>query len=206
MANMRLQFQSNLFGTMAFTQPFITYFREHRAGHIINISSVGSTSFTPSWAAYCATKAAMDVYSDILASELFLFNVRVSTILPGTFRTNIFTSHPAYVTNGQPPKVPATKIYTDPVTQGFNSINSEVDVVRPSGVVGDVEKLAIRVYEVGAGVGLTQEVVEQNSRANWIRIPLGSDSGERLIGKYTDNLENVKAFEAIWRSTDRKLE
>ena len=71
-----------------------------------------------------------------------------------------------------------------------------------SSKLGDVEKLAERIYEVGAGVGLAHRVIEGRPEMDWIRIPLGSESGEKLMWKHQDNMENVKAYEEIWRSAD----
>jgi NAD(P)-dependent dehydrogenase (short-subunit alcohol dehydrogenase family) len=202
---MRKQFQSNLFGTMAFTQPFITHFRTRRAGHIINISSAGSVSPVPAWSVYSATKAALDTFSDVLAQELSLFGVRVSVVLPGYFPTDIFVNNPSYNKDGAGAQAPASKIYTDPVTQGYDSMTLIPRQGEATGLVGDVDKLAARVFEAGAGTGLSQQVLEEHSRAEWIRIPMGTEAGQRLIQKWQDNLDNVKAYEAIWRSTDKEI-
>jgi short-subunit dehydrogenase len=205
MENMRKQFQSNLFGTMAFTQPFITHFRTRRAGHIVNMSSVGSVIHGPAWSVYCATKSALDAFSDALAQELSLFGVRISIIMPGYFPTDIFFNNPSYNKDGAGAQVPASKIYTDPVTQGYNSMTLTPSQSEAAGVAGDVDKLAARVFEVVARTGLSQQVVEEHSSAEWIRIPAGTECGKGLIRKLQNDLDNVKAYEAIWRSTDKEI-
>ena len=96
MQELRTSFQINFFSHIAFTQPFITHMRTRRTGHIVNISSVGSLWNPGSWGAYTATKAAIDAITDTLTKELAAFNVRVLSILPGYFETNIFLSHPLY--------------------------------------------------------------------------------------------------------------
>ena len=204
MQNMRRQFQSNLFGTMAFTQPFIAHFRTRRAGHIINISSPGSIIPTPAWGVYCATKAALDLFTETLAIELKLFGVHVSLVTPGIFQTKIFSGHPSYAQEGEKPHSALSTVYTDPVTQGYNSIHNIVHQAEAHGLFVDVETLAVRIYEVGAGVGLVQKLVEEQSKPDWIRIPLGSHCGEEVLRRYKDKVENLEAYEAIWRSADLK--
>jgi NAD(P)-dependent dehydrogenase (short-subunit alcohol dehydrogenase family) len=202
---MRKQFQSNLFGTMAFTQPFITHFRTRHAGHIINISSYTSVSCSPAWSIYGATKSALDTFSDVLAKELSLFGVRVSIVMPGYFPTDIFLKNPSYDKDGAGAQIPLSTIYTDPVTQGYNTVSTAPQIFEALGEVGDIDKLAMRVFEIGAGIGLSEQVMEPHLVAGWIRIPCGTDSAQRLISKWQDNIDNVKAYEAIWRSTDKEI-
>lgn len=206
MGNIRRQFQVNFFSALAFTQPFITHFRTRRTGCILNVSSVCSLPSPPCWAAYSASKAAIDAFSDTLASELHLFGVRVYDILPGCFFTNIWQANAAYAANlsdrGTAAHL-ASKVYTDPETQGFDSINTLPRMSAASGMFGDPDKFAARLYEIVAGVGLAGEVMGQREeRVPWIRIPLGTDSGTIILSKVEEIAENIKAYEALWRSIE----
>ncbi|KAI0090609.1 NAD-P-binding protein [Irpex rosettiformis] len=204
--NIRRQFQENLFGIVAFTQPFIAHFRVRRSGHIINISSMASHMNHPSLGAYCASKSAIDSFSESLAKEVSMFGVRVHIIEPGYFPTNIFVTHPNYTPgNASLQHVPVapglSKIYTD-TAQGYNVLNIMPRMGEATGRVGDVDVLARRVYEVVTDTGMAREL-EVNERPR-LRIPLGSDSGEGISSSLKAAIENHQAIEPIWRSTDIK--
>lgn len=123
-------------------QPLITHFRTRRSGHILNISSVGSMTSYPSFAAYTGSKAALDSFTDALYHELAPFGVRVHLILPGYFPTNIFVSHPQYSDSG-PQEVPValglSEVYTKQ-SQGYNLINALPRASEAMGLVGDMCK------------------------------------------------------------------
>lgn len=206
----RAVFQTNFFGLLAFTQPFITHFRMRRTGHILNVSSVGGSVAFPSWGAYCASKAALDSLSDILSSELKLFGVRVLVIKPGNFPSAIWAK--ATVSNlvdGEGPSEQMQTVYTDPETQGYDSSRHLQKLAHQSGQFGDPEKYAQRVYEVVSGTGLAEKVVARPAtEGNWNgpwelnRVPLGSDSYELLKKRWEIDGENLRVFESISRSTD----
>jgi len=56
-------------------------------GWIINISSLSSTGPFANGAAYCASKSAVNTFSDALMQEVRYDNVRVATVLPGSVNT-----------------------------------------------------------------------------------------------------------------------
>jgi NAD(P)-dependent dehydrogenase (short-subunit alcohol dehydrogenase family) len=85
---MRRQFDVNVFGAVAVTKAFVPYFRQRRAGHIINITSMGGTITLPGIAYYCGSKFALEGISDTLSKELQPFNVFVTAVAPGSFRTD----------------------------------------------------------------------------------------------------------------------
>jgi NAD(P)-dependent dehydrogenase (short-subunit alcohol dehydrogenase family) len=63
-------------------------------GSIVNISSIGAEFPSPSNAPYAASKAALNTLTMALARE-FGPKVRVNTIMPGSFRTDIAKAWPA---------------------------------------------------------------------------------------------------------------
>lgn len=85
---MRRQFDVNVFGAVAVTKAFVPYFRKRRAGHIINITSMGGTITMPGIAYYCGSKFALEGISDTLAKELLPFDIFVTAVAPGSFRTD----------------------------------------------------------------------------------------------------------------------
>lgn len=55
LAEMRQQFEVNVFGAVAVTKAFLPYFRRRRAGHILNITSMGGHITMPGIAYYCGS-------------------------------------------------------------------------------------------------------------------------------------------------------
>ncbi|TBU71094.1 short-chain dehydrogenase/reductase [Pseudomonas daroniae] len=86
--DMRRQFDVNVFGAVAVIKAFLPYFRKRRAGHILNITSMGGTITMPGIAYYCGSKFALEGISDTLSKELQPFNIFVTAVAPGSFRTD----------------------------------------------------------------------------------------------------------------------
>lgn len=86
--DMRRQFDVNVFGAVAVTKAFVPYFRKRRTGHILNITSMGGTITMPGIAYYCGSKFALEGISDTLSKELLPFNIFVTAVAPGSFRTD----------------------------------------------------------------------------------------------------------------------
>lgn len=79
----RAIFESNTFGPIALIQAFLPQFRERKTGVIINVSSTVTLKTLPLLAAYTASKAALNAFSECLALELRPFDIRVNIVLPG---------------------------------------------------------------------------------------------------------------------------
>ncbi|WP_434710409.1 oxidoreductase [Pseudomonas sp. R1-1] len=88
LAEMRRQFDVNVFGAVAVTKAFVPYFRQRRAGHIVNITSMGGYITMPGIAYYCGSKFTLEGISDTLSKELAPFNIFVTAVAPGSFRTD----------------------------------------------------------------------------------------------------------------------
>jgi short-subunit dehydrogenase len=87
-AEMRRQYETNVFGLMAVTRAFLPRMIERKAGRIINVSSVGGRLTLPYFGVYNSTKYAVESLSDALRYELRPFGIDVSLIEPGVIRTN----------------------------------------------------------------------------------------------------------------------
>lgn len=203
MDDIRRQFQTNLFGPIAFTKPFITHFRTRRAGDIINVSSISSMTSWPSFAAYTGSKAGVDSFTDALAQELAPFGVRVHLVLPGYFPTNIFVNHPKYSDAPDSSAVPIaeglSEIYTED-SQGYNLINVLPRWAESVGYGGDMDTFSARIYEIVTDTGFAKDL--KINEQPWLRIPMGRDCGENVPKKLESILENFRAVEPLWRSTD----
>lgn len=87
-AEIRAQFEANVFGLFAITQAILPGMRERRRGHILNISSVAGFIGFPGSAFYAATKHAVEGWSDALDAEVAPLGIRSICIEPGPFRTD----------------------------------------------------------------------------------------------------------------------
>jgi NAD(P)-dependent dehydrogenase (short-subunit alcohol dehydrogenase family) len=77
----------NLTGVFNCCKAAIPHLRKRGGGWIVNISSLSSTGPFPGGAAYVASKAGVNAFSDALMQELRNDNIRVTTILPGSVAT-----------------------------------------------------------------------------------------------------------------------
>ena len=79
--------ETNLSGTFFCCHAAIPHLRNRDGSWIINISSLAGKNPFPSGAAYCASKAAVNAFSEALMQEVRHDNIRVSYILPGSVST-----------------------------------------------------------------------------------------------------------------------
>jgi NAD(P)-dependent dehydrogenase (short-subunit alcohol dehydrogenase family) len=91
-AEMRRQYDTNVFGLMNVIRAFLPAMRARRAGRIINVSSVGGRITLPYFGVYNSTKYAVESLSDALRFELRAFGIDVVLIEPGVIRTQFETT------------------------------------------------------------------------------------------------------------------
>jgi NAD(P)-dependent dehydrogenase (short-subunit alcohol dehydrogenase family) len=86
----REQFEVNVFGLMDMTRAVLPHFRKNRAGMIVNISSRAGLVGMPMISLYCASKFALEGFSEALALELASQNITVKIVEPsgGVASTN----------------------------------------------------------------------------------------------------------------------
>jgi NAD(P)-dependent dehydrogenase (short-subunit alcohol dehydrogenase family) len=84
----RAQVDTNFFGVVRLTRAALPVMREQRAGHIIQISSVGGRMATPGLAAYQSAKWAVGGFSSVLAAEVAPLGIKVTVLEPGGMRTD----------------------------------------------------------------------------------------------------------------------
>lgn len=87
LAQVRRQFETNVFGLMRMCQLVLPGMRRQRWGRIVNVGSMGGRLTFPGGGAYHATKHAVEAISDALRFEVRGFGVRVSLIEPGLILT-----------------------------------------------------------------------------------------------------------------------
>lgn len=85
------QMNANVYGVYRITKAFAPLIIESK-GRISVIGSIAGTLSDATWGPYSMTKHAMEAYADALADEMKQFDVSVSLIQPGTYRSNIALS------------------------------------------------------------------------------------------------------------------
>ncbi|XTZ37246.1 oxidoreductase [Salmonella enterica] len=86
--DMRHQFDVNVFGAVAMIKALLPFMRQRRRGYIINITSMGGFITMPGISYYCGSKFALEGISETLSKELAPFNIHVTAVAPGSFRTD----------------------------------------------------------------------------------------------------------------------
>lgn len=88
LAELRRQFDVNVFGAVAMTKAVVPFMRTRRRGRILNITSMGGHITMPGIAYYCGSKFALEGISEALGKELAPFGIAVTAVAPGSFRTD----------------------------------------------------------------------------------------------------------------------
>ena len=86
--DLRHQFEVNVFGAMQLCREVIPTMRAQHSGRIVNVSSLAGKVSVPLMGAYCASKFALEGFSDALRAELKPAGIRVAIVEPGPVATN----------------------------------------------------------------------------------------------------------------------
>ena len=92
MDTIRRMMEVNYFGHVAITKKLIPLLIKKRDSRVINVCSMCGFLNIPGSAAYCASKFALESFSDCLRREMVAWGLRVSIIEPGTIRTTMTDS------------------------------------------------------------------------------------------------------------------
>ncbi|MBV8300351.1 MAG: SDR family oxidoreductase [Candidatus Dormibacteraeota bacterium] len=165
----------NYFGAVALILAVIPGMRERKDGHIINISSIGAQAYPPRFAAYVASKNALDAFSRCFEPEVAADGIAITTIHMPLVRT---------------PMIEPTGLY-----RNFPTISSDeaAEMV--------VEALIKRPHEVSTRVGKFGELVSAVSPTLHQLVMAGAyhllpDSTRREAGKEDADEEQPVSPEA----------
>ena len=172
-------FATNVFGLLGVTRAVLPHMRRQRSGHIINLSSVGGYTGYPGWGVYGATKFAVEGISEALAAEAAPLGIKVTVVEPGFFRTNFLDetslSRTAQQIDDYRDSVGKTRAHAADVNGGQR---------------GDPRKLA------QAFIALV------NAKNPPLRLPLGSDTVERIETKNAFVTKELAEWRSVATSTD----
>ncbi|MES2801161.1 MAG: SDR family NAD(P)-dependent oxidoreductase, partial [Bdellovibrionota bacterium] len=82
--------QINVVAVIKMTQVILPFLKKAEQGRIVNISSVSGQNGTPYLGVYCASKHAIEGFSESLRRELSLYGMKVSIVAPGSVKTAIW--------------------------------------------------------------------------------------------------------------------
>ncbi|MBI4954123.1 MAG: SDR family oxidoreductase [Myxococcales bacterium] len=110
-ADLRAQFETNVFGLMAVTRAFLPAMMARRSGRVVNVSSVGGRLTLPLFGVYNATKYAVESLSDALRIELRPFGIQVSLVEPGPIKTEFADRTMSAIARYRDPSSPYAPVY-----------------------------------------------------------------------------------------------
>ena len=87
-ADWRLMFDTNVTGIFNATRAALPHLRARGRGWIINVSSLSGSNPFATGAAYCATKAAVNAFTEALMQEVRHDGIRVAAVAPGSVDTS----------------------------------------------------------------------------------------------------------------------
>jgi NAD(P)-dependent dehydrogenase (short-subunit alcohol dehydrogenase family) len=84
---LRAQMELNFFAAAEMTRDVLPHMRGRGAGHVLNLTSIGGLISIGGFGAYCASKFALEAWTEALADEVAGFGLKVTLVEPGNFRT-----------------------------------------------------------------------------------------------------------------------
>jgi NAD(P)-dependent dehydrogenase (short-subunit alcohol dehydrogenase family) len=172
-------YEVNVFGMLNITRAVLPYMRKQRAGHVINISSVGGLSAYYGWGLYGSTKFAIEGITEAMAQELAPLGIHATVVAPGFFRTNFLDE--SSLTRS------ANVIADYAETVGaMRQFATEVNYKQP----GDPEKLAQAFIKLAAA---------ENPP---VHLPLGNDTLKRFREKTAAFEKDIEDWYDVVTGTD----
>jgi short-subunit dehydrogenase len=178
LADMRRQFDVNVFGAVAVAKAVLPYMRTRRRGHILNITSMGGFITMPGIAYYCGSKFALEGISEALGKEVKPFGIHVTAVAPGSFRTDWAGRSMSRTARS----IPDYDALFDPIRKAREEKSGKQ--------LGDPAKAARAMLAAIA------------SDAPPTHLLLGSDALALVREKISTLADEIQAWEAVTRSTD----
>ncbi|MBX4892997.1 oxidoreductase [Rhizobium bangladeshense] len=175
---MRRQFDVNVFGAVAVAKAFLPRFRERRRGFIVNVTSMGGMITMPGIGYYCGSKFALQGISEVMRSEMAPFGVHVTTLCPGSFRTDW---------------AGRSMVRTDRSIADYDALFNPVREARQavSGKqLGNPDKLAVAVLDL----------IESDNPPP--QLLLGSDAFKHVSDRIERLQQELEAWKSVTLSTD----
>jgi NAD(P)-dependent dehydrogenase (short-subunit alcohol dehydrogenase family) len=178
-ADIDRQFATNVFGVFAVTRTVLPIMRAQRSGHVLTVTSIGGLVGSEAGTIYCATKFALEGWSESLGLELAQFGIKATAIEPGFFRTDFLDASSAGYGDI------AIADYADYAT----NLRAHLDGLNHR-QAGDAAKLGQAVVALAA------------SDDPPVRFSVGSDAYDVIIGRAETNRREADKWRELSISTD----
>lgn len=122
---------TNLTGMFNCCKAAIPHLRERGSGWIVNVSSLASKNPFAGGTAYCASKAAVNAFSEALMQELRGDNIRVTYVLPGSVATGFSGREPSAGSDWKLLPADVAQAIVDVLNHPARSLPSRIEI-RPS--------------------------------------------------------------------------
>ena len=126
-----LVIDTNLNGVFYCCRAAIPHLKRAGGGWIINISSLAGKNPFVGGAAYCASKSALNAFSEVLMQEVRHDGIRVSYVMPGSVRTRFSTGGDAPGSEWKLSPEDVALVVRDLIAHPARSLPSRVEI-RPS--------------------------------------------------------------------------
>ncbi len=161
--------QLNYFGAIRLILGLLPHMRERGSGHIVNISSIGVQTNPPRFSAYVASKAALDAFTRVVASETVGDGVTFTTIhmplvrTPMIAPTKMYDAFPA-ITPEQAADMICEALRTHPKHMGtrLGTVGEVLYALSPK-AVDRILHLAYRVFPDSAASRGQEDIEERAS-------------------------------------------
>jgi len=175
----RKLFDVNFWGSVQVALEAVKIFREVNrpiGGRLLITSSMAGLVYAPDFGYYVASKHALEGFTETLSNELDpAWNIKISVIEPGTFKTGIFDDTTTY---------PSPASYTNP-NLGAPTMRSLVQsILKDSSQAGHPDKAAVQIVKLA-------RLPEPP-----LRLPLGKGSIPMLKGYLAKLQAEVEPFES----------
>ena len=175
----RRLYETNVFGLLNVTRAVLPAMRARRAGHVVNISSLGGVQSAAGFGVYCSTKFAVEGLTEALHAELAPLGIQATVVEPGYFRTE----------------------FLDTASLSVSPLVLE-DYAPSAGVIREAAR-RINLNQPGDPVRLAQAVMQLvASPTPPLRLPLGTDTLRTIAEKYAFVEKETAAWRDLSASTD----
>lgn len=178
-ADVRRMYDTNVFGLLNITRAVLPVMRAQRAGHVINMSSIGGYRAAAGFGAYSSTKFAVEGLTEALRAELKPLGIHATVVEPGYFRTD-FLDATSLVVAGN-------------VIADYDETSGEVRrraTHMNHNQPGNPEKLAAAMVEL------------VDAETPPLRLPLGTDTLKAIAEKNAYVTQETETWQALSASTD----
>ena len=182
-------FNTNVFGMLNVCKAFIPYLRATPGEKTIsNFGSLASWHGDPGYALYTSTKWACSGISKALRAELEPFNIKVTVVEPGYFRTGFLND------NAQISSAARLDVYNQTqvaqIRAGMSYMNGKQ--------IGDVAKGSKVVVDILTHTGLAK------GKDVPVRIAVGSDAPAAIRGKLQATEALLGEWDSVTTNTDHE--